>query len=408
MDFALHGLHPDEHATIAAMERNIQSIRMLPTHCINENAELEGFCVRVEDRAKGSSLPVNRFMFTGHSLFECKAQNTLINRDVVRLMQNNETNGAKLLGVINDIQALSRGREAHFECAPDNADTVAGLHGSQTRVCRSLGKRAVDSARWYPEAPQVAGLYHAMVRGFQKDVRQHKLFIGVSGGCFKCCDSFYNLMLDVGNEWTCRDVAQSEEVWWLRKACQRSRCMVAKQIADAFGLEIHTQRDVHGYDNPEIGVPTVDTVEFDLAHSAEDSVVTLYNAACDTTSIQNGILCHMNPSEGYWLFRGSQRSSSRGTSFGSMFGSADACGVFPTRAPCFIPGMGSPNYVQGFDTPLVARLPSSPQRCKRRGDTTTRSVYQCFDEAFMRNLETMGWNRDHGVVELVPISVCVG
>ena len=92
------------------------------------------------------------------------------------------------------------------------------------------GKRAVDSRRWLPEAPQVLGLYHAMVRGFQKNVRQHKLFVGVSGGCSKCCDDFYNLMLDVGSEWTARDVAESEEAWWLRKACQRSRCMVAKQV----------------------------------------------------------------------------------------------------------------------------------------------------------------------------------
>ena len=89
----------------------------------------------------------------------------------------------------------------------------------------------MDSKRWQPEPPQVVGLYHAMVRGFQKDIRQHKLFIGVSGGCSKCCDDFYNLMLDVGGEWTAKDVAQSEEAWWLRKACQRSRCMVAKQVS---------------------------------------------------------------------------------------------------------------------------------------------------------------------------------
>ena len=98
------------------------------------------------------------------------------------------------------------------------------------QVSYARGKRAVDSKRWRPEVPQVVGLYHAMVRGFQKDIRQHKLFIGVSGGCSKCCDAFYNLMLDVGSEWTAKEVAESEEAWWLRKACQRSRCMIAKQV----------------------------------------------------------------------------------------------------------------------------------------------------------------------------------
>ena len=143
----------------------------------------------------------------------------------------------------------------------------------------------------------------------------------------------------------------------------------------------------------------MDTVEFDV--SCHDGRVLLYNAACDTTTLQNGLLCQMNPSEGYWLFKGSPRSSSRGTSFGSMFGCADLCGVFPTRSPCYRKGLGSPNHVQGLDTDIVARI-QSPARSK-----SCSTVYQCFDEAFMRNLESMGWNRDHGVVELVPITVTV-
>ncbi len=435
----MHPLHSDETATLAVLEPHARSIRTLPTHCINEAAELEGFSMGVDDRSPGAVLPVNRSMFFGHSLFECFPSPSLcmplsrrpsfhqglcssasscisststtqrsgvaaaqtINRDVVRLMDASElANGACLTRVMRRIQERAQGHEASFECAPDNADAVVGMHGSRMSISRSIGKRAVDSARWFPEPPQLAGLYHAMVRGYQKDIRQHKLFIGVSGGCPKCCDSFYNLMLDVGSEWAAKDVVQSEEVWWLRKACQRARCMVAKEIADEFGLQIDTQRDVHGYDSMQIGVPTVDTVEFDLAQTDGD-IVTLYNACCDTTTIRNGILCHMNPSEGYWLFKGTPRPSSRGTSFGSMFGSSSVCGVFPTRAPCYMPGFGSPTHVLGFDTPLVSRLASAP---RARGSTPT--VYQCFDEAFMRNLETMGWNRDHGVVELVPITVC--
>ena len=146
-------------------------------------------------------------------------------------------------------------------------------------------------------------------------------------------------------------------------------------------------------------MPTVDTIEFDVV--PRNGKVLLYNAACDTTTLQNGLLCQMNPAEGYWLFKGSPRSSSRGTSFGSMFGCADTCGVFPTRSPCYRVGMGSPNSLHGLDTAIVTRV-RSPARAK-----SCSTVYQCFDEAFMRNLETMGWNRDHGVVELVPITVSV-
>jgi hypothetical protein len=82
-----------------------------------------------------------------------------------------------------------------------------------------------------------------------------------------------------------------------------------------------------------------------------------------------------------------------------MFGHAS--GVFPTHTPEYKVTLGSPSYLQGLDTKVVTRWRSQPRA--RAGGT----VYQCFDEAFMRNLEGMGWNRDHGVVELVPIVVGV-
>jgi len=173
--------------------------------------------------------------------------------------------------------------------------------------------------------------------------------------------------------------------------------MVASRTARKFGLKILEHVDVHSYDQESIGVPTADTLEHDI--TMRDGCVLLHNACCDTTTLHNGVLAQLNPSEGYWLFKGNPRSSSRSTSFGSMFGLLG--GVFPTHSPCYRPTMGSPNYVQGLDTKVVVRYAS------KRRDKGTGVVYQCFDEAFMRNLETMGWNRDHGVVELVPIVVGV-
>jgi hypothetical protein len=219
-----------------------------------------------------------------------------------------------------------------------------------------------------------------------------KLFIGVSGGCSKCSDSFYNLLLDVCSSATVKDVIESEEVWWLRKACQRSRCLIAQQVAEKFGVKIKTHKDIHSYDETSIGVPTVDTVEFDIMQ--KDDKVHLYNACVDTSTVQNGVLCHMNPTEGYWLFKGAPRSNSRGTSYGGMFNSSS--GVFPTRAPQYSPTMGSASHIKCTDNQLVVR--TQPK-------SKSNTVNQCFDETFMRNLEAMGWNRDHGVVELVPIIV---
>jgi hypothetical protein len=33
------------------------------------------------------------------------------------------------------------------------------------------------------------------------------------------------------------------------------------------------------------------------------------------------------------------------------------------------------------------------------------NCYMCFDETFFKNLEKMGWNRDNGYIELMPIVV---
>ena len=389
--YALHDLHTDELSTIEAMQAS--TVRLMPTHCINRDNQLEGFQQIVHGSELGSSLCVHRSMFSGHSLFECVSGDELINRDVVRLMGQNNVDEMREL--LDGLAASCVGHEASFDCVPDNADALAGTLGSNFRISYARGKRAVDSRPWIAEPPQTVGLYHAMVRGYQKDSRQHKLFIGVSGGCSKCSDSFYNLMIDVGSEWTAREVANSEEVWWLKKASQRMRCSIASMVARRFGLRIHEQIDVHSYNQDQVGIPTTDTVEHDLVCKGDS--VALYNACCDTMSTHNGILCQMNPSEGYWLFKGAPKSSARSTSFGTMY--AHHCEVFPTHSPMYARGFGNPSCVQGVDTRIVTRAKSLP---RTKADKTT---YQCFDEAFMRKLEEMGWNRDHGVVELVPIVV---
>ena len=103
----------------------------------------------------------------------------------------------------------------------------------------------------------------------------------------------------------------------------------------------------------------------------------------------------MHPSEGYWLFRGAQRGTGV---HGAMFGSQQVCGAFPTRSP-LIPPTAARNAVVVQDGPSIIRE-------GREGKASFgRQHYACFDEAFFKNLEKMQWNRDNGVVELIPIVV---
>ena len=58
------------------------------------------------------------------------------------------------------------------------------------------------SQHWTPEVPERIGIYHAYIRGFNRDVRTHKLFIVCSGGMVRASDAFCNLVIDIGKSCT--------------------------------------------------------------------------------------------------------------------------------------------------------------------------------------------------------------
>jgi hypothetical protein len=396
--FSLHTPSVEVMQTINSILLEDTSMKLLPTHCINSAGELEGFMLSVPSKAKGGILPINRMMFHGTSLFEVVSKAGNFNADIMRLQQTKDIRET-MKDLMQQISDKSDGKEASFQCVPDNVDLLSSVRmDGESHVAKTTGKRSVDFADWQPELPHSIGLYQAFCRGYQKDLRSHKLFIGVNGGLNRCSDEFYNLLLDVGNEFTCQDVAFSEEAWWLRKACQRARAKIALMTATHYGLEIATNTDLFSFNQDQIGVPVVDTVEFDLKE-APDEAVEFYSACTDTTATQNGIITKMHESEGLWIFRGSAKSSAKATSFGALFGSKGVCGVFPTRSPYYKRNQGSQSSVNGLDTELIIRHASTP-RLKADGH-----VFQCFDEQFFSNLTTMQWDRNSGVIELVPIVV---
>jgi hypothetical protein len=54
-----------------------------------------------------------------------------------------------------------------------------------------------------------------------------------------------------------------------------------------------------------------------------------------------------------------------------------------------------PQSILVQDSPAIVRLQGAPPR----------QSYMCWDEAYFKVLESMQWNRDNGVVELIPIVV---
>ncbi len=136
-------------------------------------------------------MPVVRTMFHGHTLVECQADEGMI----MRLMSEPGENKRRMLEFLAGVE---RGCvPASLDCVPENASAVT-QHG----VVQAQGLLTVDSRHWTPEVPERIGVYHAYIRGFNRDVRTHRLFIVCSGGMARASDAFCNMVIDGGRDWT--------------------------------------------------------------------------------------------------------------------------------------------------------------------------------------------------------------
>ena len=69
----MNGVSGDQLATCERLLERAGSGRLmlLPTHHVNQEGDLLGFCYRCAGSAPGSALPIPRKMFFGHTAVEC-------------------------------------------------------------------------------------------------------------------------------------------------------------------------------------------------------------------------------------------------------------------------------------------------------------------------------------------------
>jgi hypothetical protein len=135
-------------------------------------------------------------MFHGHTLVECHDADEAL---IMRLMSEPAENRERMRAFLEKVE-----REcvpATLDCVPENASSIT-QHGT----VQATGLLTVDSQHWTPELPERIGLYHAYIRGFNRDIRTHRLFIVCSGGMARASDLFCNMAIDVGHRW-------SAQVW---------------------------------------------------------------------------------------------------------------------------------------------------------------------------------------------------
>ena len=190
--FALHALTPDERNTCQSMlQHESAQVLVMPTHHINELGDMMGFRFTIGAHAPANVLPLVRTMFHGHTLVECQAGTERI----LAMMSNPRQNRERMLAFLKGVRA---------DCVAATLDCVPENHSSHTErgVLQAQGLLTMDSTHWTPEPPERIGVYHAYVRGFNRDVRTHRLFVVCTGGTFRACDEFCNLVIDIGKHST--------------------------------------------------------------------------------------------------------------------------------------------------------------------------------------------------------------
>jgi hypothetical protein len=116
-------------------------------------------------------------------------------------------------------------------------------------------------------------------------------------------DKFYNCSVDIrGSDMTAEQVLDSEEAYFLKRINGRNNARILKMVADALQLRIPTTRDTCGYDPYEVAACTTETMINDM-HRQQDGRITVLIKCADTSRVENGVLCSMHPSEGFWLFK---------------------------------------------------------------------------------------------------------
>lgn len=416
----MHPLNSEECDVYTSLVNNCKSAQMTPciTHCINSDGDVQGFRFACKSDELASCLPVNREFFFNTMMVECGTED---GDDIaLKLQMNPDLCYETMVSLASKIcKASTPKNNASFRCMPDNTENVvpvSGLANASTEPLLGsfMCRKVADCMPWVPEPPRVMGLYHAYTRNFQEDFRRHKLFIVVHGGCVRLCDEYYNLVVSAGDSLTCRDLQESVETWWCRKANYRNNCRLLYDIAQEFSLDVPEVLDPFCYEESQTCAPTLVTYHNDMGMQGDR--FHLYNNCIDTTKITNGVLFHHRPDEGLWIFKGCPKLNYSANVYGGAFGVNGGNGCFPVAMPP-VTNMYSWDNTSRRQGLLAARRMGTiksrdgPEitRMNLHGEIVPRDknprLHTLTDESFLNALQyDCKWQREYGTCELMPIA----
>jgi hypothetical protein len=403
-----HALHPLSALEADACQNAVQlsrhtRLKMLPNHHMNTEGELQGYVFTCSRDDTANVLPMSKKTCSMTCVYECLSDDTgpsPLNTHVMRIVEDMPKYRALLDGYVSAMRHKTS-PFASFACIPEARSTHTRTAAGEIDF---VLQDSVDQSAWEPNVPAKLGLYHSFTRTNTNDTREHKLYVVVSGCLTHAAEELHNLWLDAGEHISCGQLLECQELQWLRRATHRSHNRIAADVSVLFGLRLQRVLD---RDSPVVptymALPTTVTYTNDIRPAALAHEMQMSESACFADASDNGVVMDMFSSEGFWLFQG-PRDHSNYNMYGTIFGSTASSGCFPTRNIAYHDKYAG----HALTTVSVQRDRTSHNTIYGTAAGSRCRQFLFPDENFLRTAEILGFNRNDGILSLMPLVCYVG
>jgi hypothetical protein len=390
-DAALNSVTSSQHTKLTVM----------PNHALNCEGELEGFVFECAAEDSASVLPISKSSFLTTAIYECLQDN---GSSFLELTTNMSATTAKLREMMEHIESRDNETEhLKFDCMPELDASVDSQHTFK------------DQRVWRENTPAKIGIYHCFMRTTSQNMREHKIFIVVTGYCKHASEELHNMWLDARHDITAGQFMACAELDWLRKATLRHHSRLAARLAQALNLNVRFIEDVNAVDDVCMLLPSTSCVCRDLALVNGRVLVTSDAALIDTC--KSGLLFDCYASEGFWVFMGPRDTGSY-RMFGNEFQVTGKYQGFPTKTVRYnklFPPREKTNLVTPYGRQSVGACDTVVQQAVLHTGAAEHNVLYSsprtsitsfmFPHAgFINVLSQLGFNQNDGIINLMPIT----
>jgi hypothetical protein len=378
-------------------------LTIMPNHALNHEGELEGFVFECAADDPASVLPLTKSSFVTTAIYECLQDN---GSSFMQLTINIGATTAKLKEIMLEIESSNHETEhLKFDCMPDSDPST---DSQQTFK---------DQRVWRENTPAKIGVYHCFMRTTAQNMREHKIFIIVSGYCRHASEELHNMWLDARHDITAGQFMACAELDWLRKATLRHHSRLAARVAEGLNLHVRFIEDVNAVDRVCMLLPSTSCVCRDLALVGGRVLVTSDAALLDTC--KSGLVFDCFASEGFWVFMGPRDTGSY-RMFGNEFQVTGKYQGFPTKTVRYnklFPAREKTNVVMPYGRRIEGVSESVAQEGMQHLDHNEMVQHvqyahpltsiTCFlfpHAGFVNVLSQLGFNQNDGIINLMPIA----